>query len=174
MGIKSIKTIAIVATIALASCVTEGVETATAPSADPCWHQANLNADEIRVVGNSSPDLGNGNIGLYTAGRDGNLPRFSLLNCKSAKFTQVTSGSNIADLKNLVDSYVKSTNATSVDGFSSFSASANGVRVVQSVAPRQEATRAGCVCGVLYERDWYSGFPPGYVHLYPSIQAPPQ
>lgn len=97
-----------------------------------CSH--NLSKEELRLIGAPTIDMKNGNVGMYTAGEGGDLPRFSLLNCKTAKFAQVRYGADISALKQFIDQAVAAGATKTVKGFLT---PLKGFLVPQSLTRRQ-------------------------------------
>ena len=128
---------------------------------DICSH--NLNTEEREKIGPPTLDFGNGNIGIYTAQEEMKPAKFSLLNCKSAEFTQIQSNSGIVDIKNIVTQASANGEMSTVGSFSRNMKTRKGLTVLESKAKRSETSRAGCGCIVFYPDDWYAGFPEGFV-----------
>ena len=126
-----------------------------------CSH--NLSKEELRLIGAPTIDMKNGNVGMYTAGEGGDLPRFSLLNCKTAKFAQVRYGADISALKQFIDQAVAAGATKTVKGFSDSVERISGAAVLNAQAKRNETSRHGCACSEFYRSDWRSGFPKSYV-----------
>lgn len=134
---------------------------------------SNLNAAELKLVGPPTSDFGNGNIGLYSAQEGDVQAKFSLLNCKTAKFTQIQSRGGLSDLKNLVTQAVAKGEMSTVESFTKSMRSQNSLTVIEAAAVRNEVSRHGCGCIVFYSHDWYSEFPKEFVRGKIEVDAIP-
>lgn len=123
----------------------------------------NLNSAELKMVGPPTFDMGNGNIGLYTAKTDTEPAKYSLLNCKSLEFTQIRSKDSLAKLKEIVDLSVKNGDASSTGRFAEAMTHRGDVPVIRSEGVRTKVSRYVCGCTTFYPHDWYWDTPGDYI-----------